>query len=121
MGLKGKQAIQILAVLVLISLGMADNAINKIKTGQCLGLCGDDIVSCMIDCYIKDMQHFLNCAMKCENKNNLCMGSCTNIEIPSPTHGVTPPSHKVPPSHRVPPHHRVPPSAPPSHKVPPST
>lgn len=93
MSLEGKQVIQIFVVLVLISLGVAhEDGMNKGKIGQCLGVCGDDIVSCMIDCYVRDFQHFLTCAMKCEDNNNKCMGNCTNITIPPVSSRPAPPA-----------------------------
>lgn len=81
MGLQGKQMIQILVVFVLITLGTAQE-VEKGKLGQCLGKCGDDVVSCVVGCHVEKVQNFLGCALKCEGANKLCMSKCASTNIP---------------------------------------
>lgn len=76
MSLLGKHVIAILGVFVfvLISLGSAyDEGNNKVNLGQCLGKCGDDLVYCMLQGHIWEVENLMACVKKCEGTNVMCM------------------------------------------------
>jgi len=76
MGLQSKQMILILGMLMLISLATAEEVSRKANLVQCLGKCGDDVLSCVTGCYSRKVENFLGCAMNCEGADALCMTSC---------------------------------------------
>ncbi|GAU17218.1 hypothetical protein TSUD_324210 [Trifolium subterraneum] len=82
MSLQGKHVIQILGMLMLISLATANEVSQKENLGQCLGKCGEGVLSCVVGCYNSKLQNFLGCAMKCEGTNTSCMTKCTRTIVP---------------------------------------
>jgi hypothetical protein len=82
MSLQSKQMILILGMLMLISLATAKDVGRKPNLVQCLGKCGDDVLSCVTGCYSRKVDNFLGCALNCEGADALCMTSCASSLMP---------------------------------------
>lgn len=82
MSLPSKQMILILGMLMLISLATAKEVGLKANLVQCLGKCGDDVLSCVTGCYSWKVGNFLGCAISCEGADVLCMTSCASTLMP---------------------------------------
>ncbi|WCJ40256.1 hypothetical protein M5689_021186 [Euphorbia peplus] len=91
--------LRILAIFLMINVAVATVAppeIDDEKTLICLRSCGADILTCSVQCTIKEFLHIIQCITGCCTTNFECMDECVKT-APSP-----PPKHRSPPDFQIP-------------------
>ncbi|KAK4603079.1 hypothetical protein RGQ29_011886 [Quercus rubra] len=82
MGLTAKSMVPVLAVLLLVYLGVAqEEAPNPNSLGLCSNLCLQDVFGCLIGCFSKGpvFPDIIQCLLSCIQKGNTCLTSCSSI------------------------------------------
>lgn len=108
----GGVGIMIVMILIGVVVGDTDAAIrsqqrrercevNDAMT-QCLAVCGQTCIACILNCFTNDLANFIPCVLPCFSNITNCMGNCsTNSFTPDPP-VLNPFSHPpIPPTYHL--------------------